>query len=125
MEEAVTFALKGDDMQRAGRLVREAAPALFGSGEFSTLLAWFVALPENVIRTDPDLCIDLACAALLTNKMNVAIEWTQAVDNYRPEELSDDSRGRLLGLKAYLAYARGDTIEMAIHWAEEALTLID
>ena len=28
-------------------------------------------------------------------------------------------------MKAYLAYAQGDTIEIAIHWAEEVLTLID
>jgi LuxR family maltose regulon positive regulatory protein len=125
VEEAVTFALKAQDMPRASRLVREAAPALFGSGEFSTLLAWFDALPENVIRTDPDLCIDLASAALLTNKMDVAVEWTQQVDNNRAGELAEETRGRLLGLKAYLAYARGDHIDIAIRWAEDALALID
>ena len=32
VEEAITFALRAQDMQRAGRLVREAAPALFNSG---------------------------------------------------------------------------------------------
>ncbi len=125
VDEAVTFALKGQDMQWAGRLVREAAPALFGAGEFSTLLAWFAALPENVIRADPDLSIFLACASILTNKMDVAVRWVGEVEKSGVEGLSNDSRGRLLGLKAYITYARGIGIESAIGWAEDALARMD
>ena len=78
-----------------------------------------------MIRADPDLCIYLACAALLTNKTDIAAAWVEEVDKDRGEGLSNDSRGRLMGIRAYLAYARGVEVDPAIHWAEDALTLMD
>ena len=125
VDEAIRYALRAQEMQRAGQLVCEAAPALLSSGELSALLTWFEALPEDTIRTDPDLCIYFACAALLTNKIEIASRWVQEIDQDRAGGLSKDSRGRLLGLQAYLVYARGVKIESAVRLAEDALALVN
>lgn len=125
IEEAIAFALRAQDMPLAGRLVREAAPAMFNAGEFSTLLTWFDALPESVIQADLDLCIFLGWVTLMTSRMGAAYGWVQQVEKDSGESLSDGSRGRLLGLKAYLAYAQGGRTESAIRWAEDALRLMD
>jgi LuxR family maltose regulon positive regulatory protein len=60
--DAVRHALAASDYERAARLVEGNALALMDHGELSTLLEWMQALPDQVARSRPWLCIAHAWA---------------------------------------------------------------
>ena len=56
LTEAVRYAIAGDRIERAARLLETAGRALFRQGDFKELRRWVETLPEDTIRRSPVLC---------------------------------------------------------------------
>lgn len=80
--EAISHALAAKDNQRAAGLVQSIAELLiWRRAEHNTLLGWLTALPENVIRIYPRLCIYHAWVLYLTNQINAAEQRIRDANN--------------------------------------------
>jgi len=66
--EAFQHALAAGDLERAVRLVEENARAMVRRGELATLLKWVKALPDEVVRSRPRLCVAYGWALLFTGQ---------------------------------------------------------
>jgi LuxR family transcriptional regulator, maltose regulon positive regulatory protein len=122
-EQAISYFLRAKNWEQSSRLIRQMSGKMIKQGELSALLSWIDALPASVFRADADLCIYKGWISLLRNSMSVTGTLAEQAEKViRPED-SSTTRGRLLGLKAYLAYARGDTQEAA-RLGEESVNLI-
>ncbi len=65
IDQAVTHALAARDYERAAGLVQQHAGDAFARGEFSLVLGWLEALPEELVRSRPLLCVVYGYAALV------------------------------------------------------------
>jgi LuxR family maltose regulon positive regulatory protein len=74
MGEAIDHALCAQNFERAADLIKETAQATWMRGEVATFLRWVEALPEQVMRTRPLLCVFHAIALFLTGRSVHAIE---------------------------------------------------
>lgn len=54
--EAVRYAIAGNRIERAARLLETAGRELFRQGDFKELRRWIEALPEDTVRRSPVLC---------------------------------------------------------------------
>jgi LuxR family maltose regulon positive regulatory protein len=90
-------------------------------GEFGILTGWFQRLPEEILRSQPELCQVYAWALLLTGKLEAAenlLECADALADQNPIIL-----GKNAAAKAYLAQVRGDGRKL-IQESERALALL-
>lgn len=134
-EDAVTYSLAARDWQTAARLVIRVTPRLLPTGQVTTLLNWFEALPVRTGGFDGtpvnvDLCAYYGWVSLMCNRLGIAsalVEQGEKELRLARTPIPDASRGRLLGLKAYATYAgfasRDDRAE-AVRLGEEALRLL-
>jgi LuxR family maltose regulon positive regulatory protein len=56
LTEAVRYAIAGNRIERAARLLETAGRELFRQGDFKELRRWIEALPEDTVRRSPVLC---------------------------------------------------------------------
>jgi LuxR family maltose regulon positive regulatory protein len=112
MNEAVSQLLAARDFQQAARLVEQIGPVLFWArGEIATVLGWLGALPEDLIRSRPQLCL-LHAWSLMTAVQFDAVEGRlrdaeQALNASTATE-RDALLGELAVLRVMLANFRGD-----------------
>ena len=66
--EAFQHALAAGDLERAVRLVEENARNMVQRGKLATLLKWLKALPDEVVRSRPRLCVAYGWALLFTGQ---------------------------------------------------------
>jgi LuxR family maltose regulon positive regulatory protein len=66
--EAFHHALAANDIERATCLAEDNARHMVRRGELTTLLRWLSALPEEVVRSRPRLCVNYAWALLMTGR---------------------------------------------------------
>lgn len=125
LEEAISSALAGKDWPNAGRLIRQSAGHLLKSGELTTLLNWFQALPPAVMDTDFELCTILGWISLLHNKTSIAVRQAEQAEALLTADTPPGRRGRLMSLQAFLAYACCGSGDDALRMAQEAASLID
>ncbi|MDR3574118.1 MAG: LuxR C-terminal-related transcriptional regulator [Anaerolineaceae bacterium] len=123
VEQAVFYALKAGSWDHASRLIRQLAGKLIKQGELSALLSWIDALPPAVLQADADLCIYKGWISLLRNSMGITGTLAAQAEKVICSQDSAATHGRLLGLKAYLAYAGGDT-QAAARFGSEAVNRI-
>jgi LuxR family maltose regulon positive regulatory protein len=112
--EAVHHALHARDWERAATLISKAGDALMKRGEMVTLLRWFRALPEDVVRSSPQLCADYGWPLILTGQLDAAESYLRQAE----EAGQEDSvlLATVLTAQAHIARARGDdqrTIELS------------
>jgi LuxR family transcriptional regulator, maltose regulon positive regulatory protein len=67
--EAIRHALASDDLARAAGLVELAVPAMRRRRQEATLLGWFAALPDELIRRRPVLSVSYAGALLACGEL--------------------------------------------------------
>jgi LuxR family transcriptional regulator, maltose regulon positive regulatory protein len=72
IHEAVQHALLAYDWDAAARLIEQVGLGFALSGKLVTVLGWFQALPEALVRTRPILCIANAVALFFTNQGSAA-----------------------------------------------------
>ena len=56
LTEAVRYAISGNRIERAARLLEAAGRELFRQGDFKELRRWIEALPDDTVRRSPVLC---------------------------------------------------------------------
>ena len=141
--DAVRHALAADDFERAAALVELAGPSMRMSRQEATLLGWVKALPDELIRARPVLCVVSAWALLdgrepeaAEARLRDAESWldTAADIKERPEAPSaemvvvDERQFRSLpasiaNARAYRAQALGD-LPGTVTYARQALELL-
>jgi LuxR family maltose regulon positive regulatory protein len=112
--EAVHHALAARDWERAATLISDAGDALMKRGEMVTLLRWFQALPEHVVRASPRLCCDYSWPLILTGQL-------EAAESYlgQASEAADEDPvllRQIVTAQVQIARTRGDdsrTIELS------------
>ncbi len=131
--EAVEHALVAGDAERAARLVEHNAVALFARGEGTIVDRWLSALPADLIRSRPRLCLARAIWALIGGRVDEVeplladAERALATADQPHEPPVEEAPGELANvpgtvaqLRAGLARQRGDA-ERTIRFAKRAL----
>jgi LuxR family maltose regulon positive regulatory protein len=119
--EAIQHALEGMDWERAAHLIEDHSVSMLSHGEMTTLLGWFKAFPEVVIRKHPQICRDCGWAQTLTGQLEAAAAYLDCAE--RALQGDDEQLGQVLVGQAYLARARGE-YPKAISLSKQALALV-
>lgn len=119
--EAIKHALAAADFDQAARLIARTAADSFQRGVLFTLRGWLQALPEASVKRNEDLASYLSWVLYLTGDIESALRWLTALTDDHTRHWSPAARGRLIGLRAWLANARSDP--RAAQLAQQALEL--
>jgi LuxR family transcriptional regulator, maltose regulon positive regulatory protein len=138
VHEAVDHALAAADTENAARLIEENFRDMLAHGEATLLLNWMEALPEELLRSRPRLCIPCAWARLLTGQLEAAELCVQDLErmvdanaSFPPdvreaptsnEELAAVS-GEAAAIRAFIVRTRGD-ISNSLELSRRALGLL-
>jgi len=142
-DEAIEYSLRGEDFERAAGLAELAWPAMDRSFQLATWLGWVTALPDELIRARPVLCVGYAWALLNAGEFEVAEarlldaeQWLEPTTDMSermegpPTKMVvvDEEQFRslpvsLASARAYLAQALGD-VPGTVKYARRALDLI-
>jgi ATP/maltotriose-dependent transcriptional regulator MalT len=116
--------LSGGWVDEAVALVERTARDHLMRGELETLRSWFSSLPEDEIRSRPELCLVYAWALTHAGQLDAA---EQYLDCLASGPIGGSQAGRLLGesasVHARIAVVRGDN-EGMIHFSKKALSLL-
>jgi len=141
--DAIRHALAAEDFERAAALVELAWPAMDESFQLATWLGWVKALPDELIRARPVLCVGYAWALLNGGEFEAAEPrlldaelWLEPITNIREQMedpvskmvVVDEEQFRslpvsLASARAYHAQALGD-VPGSVKYARRALDLI-
>jgi LuxR family transcriptional regulator, maltose regulon positive regulatory protein len=78
IDDAVRHALGAGDPEWTARLVEQHVAGVLARSERATLEWWLAALPEEVVRSRPRLCLVLAYRAMLTGRL---VEFERLLDD--------------------------------------------
>ena len=128
--EAISHALQAKDFERTAYLVEQAARSMVARGEVTTLLAWLEALPGELIRSRPQLCLAHSWALFVVGKLDeaelrlldVEAGCEAASSSHERAEL-EAIPGEVAAVRALIAHVQEDTpraIELS-HLALESL----
>ena len=133
--DAIRHALAARDLERAANLIEQVWLAMDLSYQSATWLGWAKALPDELIRAHPVLCLGYAWALLnggeleaSESRLRDAERWLEPADNLSAQMIVvDEAEFRSLPAsiacaRAYRALALGD-IPATIRYARRALTL--
>jgi LuxR family maltose regulon positive regulatory protein len=112
--EAVDHALKAQDWQRTAALLTQVSGSFLARGETTTLLRWFQALPDDVIRAHAQSCYEYSWPLILTGQLDAADSYLE-----QAREAADDDPvllRQVVTAQVQIARTRGDdsrTIELS------------
>jgi LuxR family maltose regulon positive regulatory protein len=124
--EALHHALAAEDFERAARLAAANALPMLMRGEVATVQNWLNALPQNVVRSNPRLCIDQAWVLHLNHRPDAIEPFLQDAElGLQSSDLAEQAEisswlGEVLALRAWVKRSQGDLAE-AIELSYEAL----
>jgi len=121
ISEAVPHALKAEDWELAADLILGISNDMMIRGEVTPLLQWIEALPDEVIRSRSQLCLDYAWVLILADQLEAADEYLSVLDDLAQE--GADLRGQLLTARVHMARMRND-MARTITLSEQALELL-
>ncbi len=123
--EAMGHALAAEDFERAVRLIEHAGEKMLQQGELSTPLSWLEALPDDLLRSDPRLCLMYARALMAAGRHAAAEASLEEAERGlgrtaegRPE--TEEMKGEAAALRAFAAAFSGH-LAGAVELAQEAL----
>jgi LuxR family maltose regulon positive regulatory protein len=127
--DAVHHALTGHDWERAATLISDASGSFMSRGEVTTLVGWIQALPDEVVRARPQLCLECSWPLILTGRLDAAESYLaqaeQAACGEQGRTTQEDAAflGEIVAAQAYIARTRGDA-RRTIELSQRALTLL-
>jgi LuxR family maltose regulon positive regulatory protein len=127
IEEAIKYALSGQDFEQAANLIEQIVDQVIARGQVKTLLGWIGAIPDEVINSRPRLLMHQGWVVFLTGRVTLASEILQRAKNALNAAPDEDERNLLHGrLSAMLAtiIALTRDIPGAMAEAQEALTYL-
>lgn len=114
-EEAINYCLAAGDVQRAAFLIEQVAHTLLENGDTAALQRWLAALPAEIIRTSPRLCITSAWLLFLTTQASPLEHWLDAAEealhtreNYTSTEETATLQSEIVALRATLLIHSND-----------------
>jgi len=119
--EAIQHTLAAQDWEHAADLISQNSDSMLKRGEVMTVIAWFQALPEEMLRSNPKLCFDYCWPLLLATRYDEAAPLLEQVEQAAkdiPEFL-----GEVFAAQAYLARGLGNHVLM-VEKSQRALTLL-
>jgi len=118
---AIDHALSGRDYKRVASLIEEVADTILMRSELATLQRWIEALPDNVVRTRPLLCVYYALALVMDGK---PLERAQSrLQESIEAGMADPASGEVVAFRAWIAALQGDT-DQTIELSQQALELL-
>jgi LuxR family maltose regulon positive regulatory protein len=128
--EAFRHAVAGGDFERAARLIEDNWLRVGHAGQMNTVLGWFEAMPEEVVRARPVLCGAYAWVLWLTGRMDAVESYLDAAAEAGERQAAAGTidplyaRWQAAGpaLRTNLARHRGH-LEEAVHYAHQTLDL--
>jgi LuxR family transcriptional regulator, maltose regulon positive regulatory protein len=138
VHEAVGHALAAADLDTTARLIEENVRDMLAHGEVALLLSWMEALPEELLRSRPRLCIAFAWALLVTGQSEAAElrvhDLERMVDadvSFPPGEREiavgdkelDSFSGEAAAVRSFIVRNRGD-VPLSIELSRQALELL-
>ncbi|HSF83075.1 MAG TPA: LuxR C-terminal-related transcriptional regulator [Anaerolineales bacterium] len=126
IEEAVKYALVGEDHGYVAELIEKTGLVMIGRSQLATLQFWIKALPDETIRTHPSLSVFLVWIGALTGQSDLAKrQLALAEENLHLAKA--DVRSEIICqielLRAYAARTSGD-LDSSIKHALEALSYL-
>lgn len=138
--DAVRHALAADDLARVAHLAELAWPAMDGQFQSAAWMAWVQALPAEMVRARPVLCVAYAWAFLNGGEMEAGAVWLREAERWLgtapsategvdpPMVVVDEAQFQTLPASiatawAYIVQARGDIPGSVTH-AQRALDLL-
>ena len=119
--DAIRHALAARAWEEAAALISRFTAELTKRGEVTTLLGWYRALPEQLLRNSAELCADYSWPLLLSGQVDEAERYLTLAEQGAG---SDDTLMHLITVaRAYAARIKGDG-RRAVELSEQALTLL-
>ena len=125
-EEAVKYALIGEDYDQVAELIENSGLAMIGRSQLATLQNWINALPDKIIREHPYLSILLVWVGALTGQSDLAKQHlVLAEENFTSAkpELHTELVCQIALLKGYAARSGGN-LDISINLILEALSYL-
>lgn len=141
--EAVSHALDTSDPQYAAAFIKRHAPTMLDRSETLLALHWLQALPEELIRACPFLCLSRAWSELyhpsrsMKDSAECAEQWVQDAETAWDARLRDQDEpdtidratqnrfsGNVAALRARLSWRRGEPAPKTIELVNQALHVI-
>jgi LuxR family maltose regulon positive regulatory protein len=137
-DEAIEYALRAQDFERAVYLIESVAEAIWGRDEHTKLRRWLVKLPIELVFTRPHLCIFHAGYLFASGQQDAAERSLQAAEqaldpnndrapkssSVKQDQLAGTDRMKLLGriaaTRSFMASYRSDAPGVIPH-ARQAL----
>jgi LuxR family maltose regulon positive regulatory protein len=132
--EAVSHALAAPDLEHATALIERHAPDIASRGEIVLARSWLEALPEDMVRSSPYLCL---LRSGFEESTELSEQWFQDAErawaaqssHLDEQEMSDrvaQTRfsGWVASARASLSFRRGDSIPEVIEFSRQALDYI-
>ncbi len=125
-DEAIGHALSAGDLARAADLIERTAESTMLRSEVATLQRWLDALPDDIIRARPLLCVYHAMTLLLSgrppNLAEACLQAAIAVTNARADTAGSIA-GEVAACRAWLAAHQGQVGQYA-ELSRQALQLL-
>ncbi len=123
--EAVDHALAAQDFERAARLVEQSAETtLWRDSQRTTVLTWMDSLPEDVVKSRPQLSLLHAWTRFTTGQWETVEPLLEQVERALGEAEGDEGMlGEAAVIRSGIAYESGD-MEGSIELARRALHLL-
>jgi LuxR family maltose regulon positive regulatory protein len=126
-DQAISHALATADYEHAADLIEQHYAKIALRGQVHRVLGWITALPEQVLRSRPLLCILCADLLMFTQQMDAAEARLQDAERCARERAEPSQRDLILGpvtsIRAIIARCVGD-FERSVSLGYEALRLI-
>lgn len=131
-EEAVQMAHQADDIEQIRHLVLINRERLHMQDALPTLLRWTSFLPEEMLRSDPELCLSIALPLGTAGQLERAEAYLDDAerilrgDSADAEALSPETRdllGQVMGTRSLLASLRGEK-ERVLEYGQLAMQLL-
>ena len=124
--EALQYALKARDYERAAGLIEELAPQILERDNHMLVVEWIRSLPQEMVEQRADLCLYLGWAYVIAARMETASVWLETArtlcSGLAPEKACAIN-GHIYAHRAYIAFLQGNYM-LAIDLAQQALELL-
>jgi LuxR family maltose regulon positive regulatory protein len=128
LDEAVGYALKAQNFELATRLMNQIRTNLLNHGEVRSLLKWIRILPEDLVRSQPELSFSYASYLTMLGYFDAAEKWLQLAETGIGQLATSEhhislNEHRFIIYRSVYARFRGD-FPAAVHLAERAFELV-
>jgi LuxR family maltose regulon positive regulatory protein len=135
IDQAVYHALMAGDYEHVADLIQQHVGDAFGRGQFKLILGWMEALPDELVRSRPLLCVVYAFSAMGDN-LELADHWIEEAQTSlttwsQDEELSsadpdlyDMVNRHVATFRAITARGRGVSSEEVVELIQTALEVV-